>query len=387
MSIGDVFELHPKCVVRRRLTSADPPTPICSYPFFLPYLVPLLTVLTQYSSSPWRALIPVFFVWIVVPCLDHIIALSPTVQLNPLQRKQLDRRPVFLLAVHLWCPTYFGILLWAVHRINTFHLHPLQLFGLLFAIGLIAAEGINVSHELLHRRNRFEPVLAKLMLMAVQYTHFTIEHSKGHHFRAATPMDPATMRYGESFYRFLPRTVFLGYLSAWRIENTRLRHLGLSVFSLQNQMLQFLTGQMMFVWGFGFFYGVKGVAVLLFQALFAIVLLEQVNAIEHYGLMRRLKKDGEFETVGPRHSWDAPLLLSNFVMFKLQLHPDHHLHASRRYQSLQNTKGSPQLPYGYLTLAPMLLIPQLWRAVMDPVLNEYKLKWAEEDLKQASNFG
>ncbi|PXF49926.1 Alkane 1-monooxygenase 2 [Gracilariopsis chorda] len=68
-------------------------------------------------------------------------------------------------------------------------------------------------------------------------------------------------------------------------------------------------------------------------------------------------------------------------MFKLQLHPDHHLHSSKRYQTLESTEGSPQLPLGYLTLALLLWIPPLWRAVMDPVLHRYKRKWTEDDLK------
>lgn len=56
--------------------------------------------------------------------------------------------------------------------------------------------------------------------------------------------------------------------------------------------------------------------------------------------------------------------------------------ASHRYQALDLTEGSPQLPAGYLSLAPLLLIPPAWRAVMDPVLNTYKKKWREEDRKE-----
>jgi alkane 1-monooxygenase len=46
------------------------------------------------------------------------------------------------------------------------------------------------------------------------YGHFTIEHNRGHHVRVATPEDPASARYGESFWRFLPRTIVGSYISA-----------------------------------------------------------------------------------------------------------------------------------------------------------------------------
>lgn len=294
--------------------------------------------MTQHSNEAWHSLIPALFVWVVVPILDFVIPVATSTRLTPLQRQALDRRTSYVLAVYLWCPTHLGILLWSAHRVCYVQLQLLKLTGLLMSVGLIAAEGINVSHELLHRRSRFERFLAKLLLISVQYGHFTIEHAKGHHFRAATPMDPATLRYGESFYHFLPRTVLGGYLSAWQIECERLRRRKTAVFGPSNEMLLFLGGQASMVVGFGFLFGWRGISLLLFQAVFAIVLLEQVNAIEHYGLMRRKKKNGEYEAVGPRHSWDSSNRVSNFIMFKLQLHPDHHL---RKYTSSCSNSPKP----------------------------------------------
>lgn len=53
--------------------------------------------------------------------------------------------------------------------------------------------------------------------------------------------------------------------------------------------------------------------------------------------------------------------------------------ASYRYQTLELTEESPKLPAGYLSLVPLLLVPPLWRWVMDPVLRKYKEQWAEKD--------
>lgn len=303
---------------------------IGALPYFLPYIVPALTVVTQYTDKAWHSWIPSLFVWVVVPILDLLIPVAAGTRLTTSQRRALDRRASYSLAVYLWCPTQLGILFWSAHRVCYVPLQLLKLTGLLMSVGLIAAEGINVSHELLHRRRRFERFLAKVLLISVQYGHFTIEHAKGHHFRAATPMDPATLRYGESFYHFLPRTVIGGYRSAWRIECERLRRQKEAVLGPSNEMLLFLGGQALMVVSFGFFFGRWGISLLMCQAVFAILLLEQVNAMEHYGLMRKKKKNGEYEPVGPRHSWDSSRRFSNFIMFKLQLHPDHHL---RKYTS------------------------------------------------------
>jgi alkane 1-monooxygenase len=47
-------------------------------------------------------------------------------------------------------------------------------------------------------------------------------------------------------------------------------------------------------------------------------MIEMVNYVEHYGLLR--KKDpvtGEYEPVSIRHSWNAPQVITNYMLFKL----------------------------------------------------------------------
>lgn len=386
-----------------------------SLPFYLPYVVPLATIVSHYSTAEWHTLIAPFFVWVVVPLLDFFIGgACPTFshRLTIAQRKDLESKASFKLAVLFWCPTQFAMLIWAAYRVQQVD-NPVvgtRLVGLVWSISLIAAEGINCSHELLHRRSRVERFLGKALLISVLYGHFNIEHARGHHFRVATPEDPATLRYGESFYHFFPRTVIGGYKSAWSLELARLRRYGYSFFSYHNELIISGTLQV----GLCFlFYGVLGVRALflfLFQAACAILLLEQINAIEHYGLLRKQAATGEYERVGPRHSWDSPHTISSYLLFKLQLHADHHLstfmfHApssttsvsynvreqtnplpnlthvdsSKRYQVLELTEGSPTLPAGYLSLAPLLLVPPLWRYVMDSALHKYWKVWKQQD--------
>lgn len=299
-------------------------------PYFAPYIVPCMTILSQHSSKPWHALFPSIFIWIMVPCLDWIIPSLPA-SVRPLSRSgraHLESQLSFRLAVYLWPLTQFSMLLWSAHRISSVSLDALRVVGLLSALILIGAGGINCSHELLHRRSIPERFLGDLLLCSVCYGHFAIEHARGHHFRVATPEDPATLRFGESFYAFLPRAVFGGYLSACKLEHARLVASGLPWFCLQNQMLWYAFMQLCFPFVFWYLFGWVGVAVFLFQAFWAVVLLEQINAIEHYGLLRKRREDGSYERVGPRHSWDASQSISSYFMFKLQLHADHHLRTS-----------------------------------------------------------
>ena len=74
-------------------------------------------------------------------------------------------------------------------------------------MGTVAGIGINTAHELGHKRDRLERRLSKVALAQSAYGHFYVEHNRGHHANVSTPEDPASARLGESFWRFLPRTV------------------------------------------------------------------------------------------------------------------------------------------------------------------------------------
>lgn len=39
-------------------------------------------------------------------------------------------------------------------------------------------------------------------------------------------------------------------------------------------------------------------------SIFGILMLETVNYIEHYGLLRKQKENGNYERVQPYHSWN-----------------------------------------------------------------------------------
>ena len=112
------------------------------------------------------------------------------------------------------------------------------------------------------------------------------------------------------------------------------------------------------------------------QSLVAFTLLELVNYVEHYGIQRREIAPGRYERVNPMHSWNASHLLSNFFLFQLQRHSDHHVFAAKRYQVLNHYDESPQLPFGYPTMIIIALIPPLWFKIMNTRLASWRRQQA-----------
>ncbi|MEB3062033.1 alkane 1-monooxygenase [[Mycobacterium] zoologicum] len=241
--------------------------------------------------------------------------------------------------------------------------------GLALSVGALGGVGINTAHELGHKKVRLERWLSKITLAQTGYGHFYVEHNRGHHVRVATPEDPASGRFGESFWTFFPRSVVGGLRSAWELETARLRRLGLSPWSpkalLSNDVL---NAWLMSVVLFGALIAAFGPAVIPFlviQAVYGFSLLESVNYIEHYGLLRRTRANGRYERCTPEHSWNSDHIVTNLFLYHLQRHSDHHANPTRRYQTLRSMAESPNLPSGYASLIGLTYLPPLWRRLMD----------------------
>ena len=71
-------------------------------------------------------------------------------------------------------------------------------------------------------------------------------------------------------------------------------------------MLQFLVVQILIIVFMYKIMGFKATVFYLAQALFSIQLLELVNYIRHYGLVRKEISPGVYEQCGIQHSWNAP---------------------------------------------------------------------------------
>ena len=332
--------------------------------YALGFLLPPLAWWSAQLGGGWFWL-PVAALYIGVPIVDAFARPNP---LHPSagQVAALEHNPLFRLITWLWVPLHIALVVWAVDLAATMPV-GLAWSGLVGSIGSIGgAIGITYAHELVHRSGRFERALGDVLLALVSYPHFAIEHVHGHHRHVATPADPATARFGEGLYRFLPRTVFGSLAHAWTIacEQQARRHRG--IWHPSNAMLRYGATMAAVYAGVGWTWGARGLLFFALQGVVAFVLLEGINYVEHYGLARREEAPGRYERVSARHSWDSSHRVSNWLLINLARHADHHLIASRRYPALASRDQAPQLPAGYATMLLLALVPPLWHRVMDP---------------------
>ena len=233
-----------------------------------------------------------------------------------------------------------------------------------FSTGIL---GITAAHELIHRKQKYFQWLGIWNLFLANYTHFFIEHRLGHHFKVGTPEDPATARYGESLYAYLVRSIPGQWRGALQLEALRLRKTGKLPFGLQNFTVRAMVLQLLFMAGLWYGLGGEVAGAFLVQSLLGFFLLEFVNYIEHYGLVRE-----KGEKVTAQHAWQSDSLSSRFTLFELSRHADHHMQAHKPYHTLDSHPQSPVLPGGYFGMFYIGLIPPLWFAMVHPVLEKAK---------------
>jgi alkane 1-monooxygenase len=332
----------------------------------------LLPMLPLVGLSGWLVTGSEAFMWLtpavvygLVPLLDQLLGEDPG---NPpeacvaaLERDTWYRWLTWLAVPAVWITVATAAWV-AVHG----GLGPLGWLGLAVSAGWSSGAGINAGHELGHKKSAWERWLARFALAPACYGHFVVEHVRGHHRDVATPEDPASARFGESYYRFMRREIPGAFRRAWKLEEERLSALGRSVLDVRNENLQGWALSVLFWGGLSLALGPMALAFMAIQAAFAYGLLSAANYVEHYGLLRERDADGRYVRAAPRHSWNSNRIVSNLLLYQLQRHSDHHAWPARRYQSLRHFDEAPQLPTGYFGMFLLALVPPLWRRVMDP---------------------
>lgn len=322
---------------------------------------PLLMVALEDARALW---IPAIFFYLMAPLLDWMLGEDqsnpPESAVPALDADRYYRWITYLLVPLLWSAFIFGA--WFVAS------HNLPWHGVLAMVIITGSVGgfcINLGHELGHKNTALERWLAKLVLAPSFYGHFYTEHNRGHHRDVATPTDPASSRMGESIYSFVLREMPGAFKRAWKLESDRLQREGQSVWSLQNDILQPALITLALWSGLVLWLDIGILPFILVASFWANFQLTSANYIEHYGLLRQERAPGKFETCKPHHSWNSNHIFSNWALFHLQRHSDHHAHPLRRYQSLRHFDKLPSLPSGYFGMFSIAYIPPLWRYVMD----------------------
>ena len=284
------------------------------------------------------------------------------------EKKNRNLDPFFDFLLYLNIPIVFGIFFVSLDTL-LYTDSVSEIIGIILSTSIVmATNGINVGHELGHRKSLFSRTCSKLLYLPCQYMHFFIEHNYGHHINVATPDDPATAKYKQNLYSFWISSVTKTYLSAWRIQLKLLKVSKLSFFSLRNDMIFYTLFQIAFLI---FIYLNYGLIITLYSLLMSIgsfLFLETINYVEHYGLLRKIKPNGKYERVKPHHSWNSNHTIGRITLYELTRHSDHHFISSKKYQVLESIEDSPQLPYGYPTSILISFLPPLWFRIMNPLV-------------------
>jgi alkane 1-monooxygenase len=332
---------------------------------FLPHLLSLSMILGYLTGTEW-AFGMIGWIQLAVPLLDHVIGARPR-----REPRRDDAGRVAALAIWSFLPVHMALIACGLLAVTAGFPQPphtpLSVFHVAMAIGAIGGMcAAPVAHELMHRSGWLANAAAELQMLMLTYPHFCIEHVEGHHRNVGTPTDPATARAGESLYQFYPRAVYGSVASAWRLEAARLTRAGVGPLHPRNRMIRYAALQALVYALIGWLAGSRGVAFFALQGAIAFSIVETINYVEHYGLTRRELAPGCYEPVTPEHAWNSSHRLSNWLLFNVALHSDHHCDSQRAYSSLRHVDDAPQLPAGYLSMFVLALIPPLWRRVMDP---------------------
>ena len=328
------------------------------------FSIPIMAFLGITLRGLWAFLTPLY-AFVIIPFLELIFSVDD----KNLEGKEVENKlknNLFDWLLYLNLPIVYVILIFALDTVSSTELKTYELVGLIFSTGIVlGVNGINVAHELGHRQFTNDRFLGKLMLIPALYMHFYIEHNFGHHLNAATKEDPATARYNQSVYSFWFTSIFRQYLSAWKIQLNLLNRKKTRFFSIYNDMLWFVSFQLLYLLVIFLVFGTKGLLFSLAAAFVGILLLETVNYIEHYGLLRLKTKSNRYERVAEKHSWNSNHVIGRIVLYELTRHSDHHYKSSKKYQVLDCHEESPQMPFGYPTSMVLALIPPLWFIIMN----------------------
>ncbi len=273
-----------------------------------------------------------------------------------------------------------GVDLMAINR----SMHLLDAISLVALTSLfIGVMGTVPGHELVHRiKNKFDMFMGNWLLAISWDCAFAIEHVYGHHKNVGLESDPATAKRGENLYRFILRAIIKEQKDAWTIENSRLRKTHHSIFSIKNRMVigHIRSGSIAFIaYLVG---GLSGMLIFILCAFIAKCLLEVINYIEHYGLVRV-----PGQPVKPHHSWNTNSAISSMYLYNVTRHSSHHEKSHLKYWELKSYPNAPTMPQGYLSMLYLaIFLPWLYHKIMAPRLIDWDRNYASKEEQNIAQF-
>lgn len=332
-------------------------------------LTPIVLITLAALFGGWFAVAALTYMTLLAYVLDAIIArVSPALDEDE-TADDADLLSAFLAICH------FGLLSLVVYSLGGRMQHSLAATACTFlAAGLFFGQVSNANaHELIHRSNRILRTVGRWVYISLLFGHHASAHPKVHHRWVATPDDPNTAEEGESFYDFAPRAWVGSFIAGYEMEKqdlARRQRPGLNPYYI------YVLGGLLMMAGALWIGGVGGFLIYLLLCLHAQMQLLLSDYVQHYGLLREKRADGDYAPVGVDHSWNTPHWFSSHMMLNASRHSDHHAHPMRPYPALTlpNADQAPMLPYSLPMMATIALIPPLWDRVMGHALRKWQAR-------------
>lgn len=279
---------------------------------------------------------------------------------------------IFLEAIlHLHLPLLSFLLFMLATHANNISGYT-EAVGVIFLSGLFIASGATVvAHELVHKTKNKISVWTGNWLLAISWDNaFAIEHVYGHHKKVGLDSDPATAKRGQSIYSFIISSTFGQIKNARAIETNRIIRRKLRWYN--NRFYHGFIRNLLVLGLVYYFGGSFAIIIYLSSIIWAKILLETVNYIEHYGLVRV-----EGEPILAHHSWNSNHMISSIILYNLTRHSGHHETAYLEFYKLKPCSNAPEMPYGYLTMIYLvLLLPFLYNRIMKKELKKWDDNYA-----------
>jgi len=357
----------------------------------LPYILNLLPTATVYlgiyfwqlTGNPLWTFFTFFVAFGAVPIIDLVLgedSYNPTKKEETALRENIWFRLHTIFYVWVYVASVLYLTKFCGDPENGVELFSTAFFGISTSAGIASGFGNGCIHELIHRPTFTEMNHGRLVLVFSNYNHFWIEHLWGHHKRVATDEDPASSAVNESFWTFIWKCLWMSLVSACRLEaRFQARH-GRSFWTIYNRILVPYFISFAIDFAVYHYFGASALGFHLLQSFLTAFLTDNANYIEHYGLRRNRLSDEkdewgwacEYERPGWMHAWNTGDRITNWLLFKIERHPDHHVNAGRPYQILRTYKESPTYPTGYAGMFVLSWFPPLFRMVMNPLVEKAK---------------
>jgi alkane 1-monooxygenase len=341
--------------------------------FFIPALVIGLIWLGPRVGYPNALLgIPFFIAYVVLPIVQAIWRPAPF-RLSADRARSNVWSAYYRVLPLLSIPVQLAMVASATAAFVSSSLNPAGRVLLLLTTGVFSAMfAITVAHELIHRRQKLDQFLGGVLLSTVGFGTFKVVHLQVHHPYVGTPLDFATARRGQTIYSFWLQSFVGNFREALRCERQRVARSGKPAW----------TSQIFLWWAFTLlwlsiavaWWGWLGGLFFVMQSVLAIMYLDIINYLQHYGLTRQFLPGGRPEPMQDHHSWTQGMFLDDLILFNLPRHSNHHSQPQVPFQLLTDSDAAPRYPYNYGIMTLSVLVPSLFRRITHPSLDRFEAK-------------